>query len=158
MGYHYPSSLDGNRTPIAAWGSNFLNVTVHQPLRDFDRGSWGDGAYSRPKHFLIGAALGIGLQVACLISPLWPLHPVGLLLADTWFIGCAWMSILLGWFLKSMIVTYGGAQTYRRLRPLFLGLILGEVLSAVIWALVPVVLIALGGNPADVGHIIIIPQ
>ncbi len=158
MGYHYSGSLDGNRTPIAAWGSNFLNSNVHQPLRDYGRGSWGSSTYSRPKHLLIGAALGVGLQVACLLSPLWPLHPAGLLLADTWFIGCAWASILLGWFLKTLIIAYGSAQTYRRLRPLFLGLILGEVFSAVLWALVPVVLILLGGNPADVGHIVIVPQ
>lgn len=158
MGYHYPGSLDNLRVPIASWGSNNINWQVHDPLLAFGRGSWGGVPYNQPAHLLLGFFVGAGLQIGCLASPLWPLHPVGLLMVDTWFLAVAWPSIFLGWAGKSLVTRYGGAQLYRLLKPLFLGLVIGEVFSAVLWALIPVILIALGENPADVGHILIAPQ
>lgn len=158
MGYHYPGSLDNLRVPIVSWGSNNINWRVHGPLLAFGRGSWGGTPYNQPAHLLFGFIVGAGLQIGCLVSPLWPLHPVGLLMVETWFLAVAWPSIFLGWACKSLVTKYGGAQLYRMLRPLFLGLVIGEVFSAILWALVPVILIGLGENPADVGHILIAPQ
>ena len=37
--------------------------------------------------------------------------------------------------------------------PLFLGLIIGEVFAAILWAIVPAVLIWMGGDAAEIGHI-----
>ena len=158
MGYHYPGSLDNLRVPIASWGSGNITRQVHHPLLAFGRGSWRETPYNQPAHLLFGFLVGAGLQIGCLISPLWPLHPVGLLMVDTWFLDVAWPSIFLGWACKSLVTKYGGAQLYRLLKPLFLGLVIGEVFSAILWAVVPVVLIAMGNNPADVGHILIAPQ
>ena len=124
----------------------------------WDRGLLGQYPYSRPTHIVIGLVMGVALHLLCLVSPHWPIHPVGLLMANTWYIGMMWGSVLLGWSLKMVTLTYGGARTYRMLRPVFLGLILGEVFSAIVWAVVPVVLIAMGGYPADVGHIVVLPQ
>ncbi|HRU01765.1 MAG TPA: hypothetical protein P5239_08690, partial [Victivallales bacterium] len=65
----------------------------------------------------------------------------------------------IGWILKVLILNYAGAQGYRIARPIFLGLIIGEVFAAIIWAIVPLIHIYfLGGDPAEVGRIIIIPQ
>ena len=41
----------------------------------------------------------------------------------------------MGWLAKSSILRYGGATTYRRFRPFFLGLILGEFTTGIVWAL-----------------------
>ena len=79
-------------------------------------------------------------------------------MTPSWYLGMVWAGILMGWVLRQLILVYGGARAWRIGRPLFLGLVMGEVFSAVLWALVPVVLIALGGDPAEVGHIVIIPQ
>ena len=44
-----------------------------------------------------------------------------------------WLSILLAWFVKSVILRYGGISVYRAIQPFFLGLILGEFATACLW-------------------------
>jgi len=56
----------------------------------------------------------------------WPLHPFGMVLVGAYAMNSIWFSIFLGWACKSTIMTFGGARTYRRLLPLFLGFVLGE--------------------------------
>ncbi len=64
----------------------------------------------------------------------WPFHPLGYALGCAWPATVYWSSFLLGWLIKSQIQKYGGGITYRRFRPFFLGLILGEFVMAIIWA------------------------
>ena len=66
----------------------------------------------------------------------WPLHPVGLPMASDGMIDYLWFTFFLGWLLKSMILNYGGVRLYRALRPLFLGLILGQFTAGGVWLLV----------------------
>jgi hypothetical protein len=158
MTYHHSGTVDGLRAPVSDWGSTLVNW-VHGDLKTLQRGAWGQAPYNRGAHLLFGLLLGAALQVACLFSPGWPLHPVGLLVVNGWFLGMAWTSIFVGWLLKVLIVKYGGAQGYRLARPLFIGMIAGEVFAAILWALVPVLHVyLLGGDPAEVGRIVIIPQ
>ncbi len=157
VGYRHATTLGGMDSPVSSWGSAQV-LGVQDDLRMLQRGAWHARPYSQGLHFLVGAGLGAGLQVACLISPGWPLHPVGLLLAGSWFHGVAWASILLGWGLKMVTVKYGGAQAYRTAKPFFLGLVIGEVVSLLIWAATPLALIWLGGDPAEVGRILVLPQ
>lgn len=63
----------------------------------------------------------------------WGLHPIG-------FIGAAvvtgrtlWFSILLGWLCKTILLRFGGMGGYRTALPFFIGLMLGDVLNAVVW-------------------------
>lgn len=156
MGYHHSASLDGLKSPIAPWGSSQIHG-VHQMLKNWDRGMIGQHAWSRPFHLLAGLGLGVGCQLLCLVSPSWPIHPVGLLMVETYYLNVMWWSVLLGWCVRKAILAFGGARRYHLLRPVFLGLILGEVFSALLWALVPAILILMGGNPADVGYITILP-
>jgi len=65
----------------------------------------------------------------------WPLHPLGILMANTYPMGCFWFSILLGWAIKAAIMKYGGARAYKNARPAFLGMILGEAVAGCFWAL-----------------------
>lgn len=44
-----------------------------------------------------------------------------------------WFSIMVGWMLKTIILRYGGMKGFVRARPLFLGLVLGEFGTAVLW-------------------------
>ncbi len=64
----------------------------------------------------------------------WPLAPIGLALSGTWGIITFWFTIFIAWLIKTMIMRYGGMRVFMALRPFFLGLILGEFLSAVVWA------------------------
>ena len=63
----------------------------------------------------------------------WPLHPLGLLLVPSYAIWAVWSSILLGWLIKALVLKYGGGTTFRRLRPAFLGLIIGDCLIGGVW-------------------------
>ena len=67
----------------------------------------------------------------------WPLHPIGLPIAQTFTIEYyAWLSILLAWLIKVAVLRYGGVRLYRRLLPFFLGLALGEFATATLWVFI----------------------
>ena len=70
----------------------------------------------------------------------WPLHYLGFPIADTHVIKNAWFSVMLGWLLKSVLLKYGGIRLYRKMKPLFLGAILGQLMAAFFWAVVAAVL------------------
>ncbi|HIE04697.1 MAG TPA: hypothetical protein EYP61_08065 [Candidatus Latescibacteria bacterium] len=66
----------------------------------------------------------------------WPLHYLGFPIGDTWVMEWVWFSIMLGWLVKVLILKYGGIRLYRNLKPLFLGLILGQISCAGIWMII----------------------
>jgi hypothetical protein len=59
----------------------------------------------------------------------WPLHPVLFLLWGTWTSALTWGSFLIGWLIKVLIVRFGGGRTYQSGKPLFIGLIMGEIVA-----------------------------
>ena len=65
----------------------------------------------------------------------WPIHPIGYTMWSGWGTFKLWFSIFLGWSIKYVIVRYGGLKAYRQARPVFLGLVLGEMTCAGIWAI-----------------------
>lgn len=156
MGYSASSSIDGVRTPVVTWGSRVLDST-QRSLMAWHSGAWRTPGYNRFGHLLFGIGLATGLQIACMMLPRWPLHPIGLLVAGHFYGNTAWASILIGWTLKTLILRLGGAAGYRKARNFFLGLILGEIFAAIIWTLVPVFLILNGTDPKTVGHIPLLP-
>ncbi|MFC1718258.1 DUF6785 family protein [Candidatus Poribacteria bacterium] len=66
----------------------------------------------------------------------WPLHPAGYLMHLTWIAGVVWFSFFIGWIAKHFVLKYGGVGEYRRLRPVFLGAVIGESLIGCIWVIV----------------------
>jgi hypothetical protein len=66
----------------------------------------------------------------------WPLHPIGLAVGSTLPMYFVWFSVMLAWLFKWVILKYGGAGVYRKVRPLFLGLILGDFGSAGLWLVI----------------------
>lgn len=83
-----------------------------------------------------GAAVTIGLS-ALRARFLWfPLHPVGYLAANSWGIHINWFSLLAGWLLNVLLTRYGGLTIYRRVLPMFLGFIVGDMLHQGLWGLV----------------------
>jgi len=151
--YNHSQTLDSDpETPISSWGTERLAPAVDR-LREQMEGEWNQPAFNRPAHMAFGAILAGGLQYASLILPKWPLHPVGLLLAHTWFGHTVWMSVASGWLLRVVLILFGGARLYRRLRPLFMGLIVGEVFAAIVWFSVSGIL-ALCGQPYKIVSIL----
>ena len=69
----------------------------------------------------------------------WTIHPIGLPVGGTYVMFFAWSSMERGWLANRIVLQYGGARLFRRLRPLFLGLVLGQVCSAGLWMAVDLV-------------------
>jgi hypothetical protein len=77
--------------------------------------------------------LGIVLILAvAFLRRIWvscPIHPIGLVVAVSWPVYVVWGSLMLGWLAKWLSMRYGGVGLYRRLKPVAIGLILGDVLG-----------------------------
>ena len=85
---------------------------------------------------------GLGMGVAGLLTALrmrltwWPLHPVALPLSTIWYTDTYFISVFLAWGIKAIVLKFGGANLYRRTRPFFVGIILGEATCAGVWTMV----------------------
>ncbi len=79
--------------------------------------------------FLFGAAAVVAFSALRFSTAWWPFHPVLLLVWDSYAGGTLWPSFLFGWAVKSLVVRFGGGFAYTRLKPLFFGLIIGELLA-----------------------------
>lgn len=88
---------------------------------------------------LIGVAITIGLSIARVRFTWWPFHPLGYAMGPSWPLIQIWFSIFVGWLMKMILMRYGSGRTYRKARPLFLGLVAGEFLAAGIWVVVSAV-------------------
>jgi hypothetical protein len=105
----------------------------------------------------VGLVGGIALLMACSRFPAWPIHPVGILFVRISIGHLMWFSIFLGWLLKTFITRLFGGGAYRKARPLFLGLIIGELAAILLWAIVPVLIIHFtGAMPFEVPRYILL--
>ena len=84
----------------------------------------------------VGAAVMIGLMVARRFLGWWPLHPVGFPISAVNWTDYLWLSIMIAWLIKSIVIRYGGPKLYRRVRPAFLGLILGQLSVSGLWFII----------------------
>jgi len=85
-------------------------------------------------------ALGISFVVTLLLfvaKSLWvgfPLHPVGYILANTYFINMVWGSLFTAMVVKFLALKIGGVMVVRNvLRPFFVGMFLGAIASYLLW-------------------------
>jgi len=89
---------------------------------------------------IYSACLGAGITGFLLLMRhqflWWPLHPIGYVVGITYAPFHLWFSILVGWAIKVCVLKLGGFGAYRRYRPFFLGLILGEYFMAAFWIFV----------------------
>jgi len=154
--YHNEASIDGQVTTANHWGANQMNST-HNAMLSWGRGGHNTVTRQSAGQIVLGGAMALGLAMACLSSPAWPLHPIGLLMVGGFYANVGWTSIFIGWVLKMLVLRYGGAGTYMKLRNLFIGLILGELFAAILWIIIPVFLILTGADPAQVGRTMVLP-
>ena len=82
---------------------------------------------------------------------LWfPVHYLGFPINDTWILANAWFCIFLGWLIKLITLRWGGIRTYRNMRPLFLGFILGTITCAGMWLIIDAIT-GMKGNVVPIG-------
>lgn len=92
-------------------------------------------SHSRIGHFTAGAVITTTLGILRARFASWPLDPIGYLLCWTWGIAVIWFSIFLGWLAKQVTLYLGGGSALHRVRPVFIGLVVGETLAVVFWLL-----------------------
>jgi hypothetical protein len=99
------------------------------------------GAFTAPGGTEYGG-FALGMVVTTLLVWLrgafswFPLHPLAYAVAPTWTMLVFWFPCLIAWVAKSCVLRFGGIDTFRKLAPFALGLILGEFTSAVFWSLI----------------------
>lgn len=77
---------------------------------------------------LVGAGIGLFLLNMNRRFTWWRLSPIGFVIASSENVsGQIWGGAFIGWLVSSLVKRYGGMPLYRKLRPFFLGLILGDV-------------------------------
>jgi hypothetical protein len=96
----------------------------------------------RPANLIAPVAMAAGFCITLLLAAArtsfagWPLHPVAYALSASWSIHLVWMPMLIAYLLKVAVLRYGGLRFYRRVLPLFYGLILGESIVGCSWSLI----------------------
>jgi hypothetical protein len=135
--YRYAETRDqAPVAPLNDWGTGGApNRYLASPTAEYQRGNV-RASYSPLGHAGAGFAIVVFLQAMRLRFIWWPLHPIGFLMLPTTPIDALWFSILIGWALKSLLLRLGGARLYQNAAPAFVGLILGECLSAGAWLLI----------------------
>lgn len=94
-------------------------------------GNWAVGAG------VIGGAIGCWLLLFLRSRLPWmSLHPAGWIAAGSYPGKVFGFSFFIAWVLKTLILRYGGPTLYRRARPVFMGLILGDTINGAIWIIV----------------------
>ncbi len=113
-------------------GHNVGPLTDYEAqIRDQVKMDW-----QAPTFFVVGIIVASFLAYRRAMFFWWPLHPLGYALSVSWTVSVFWFSALIAWMVKSAILRYGGMQLYAKARPWFLGMVLGEFGSAVIWTLI----------------------
>lgn len=86
-------------------------------------------------NFLIGAGATMVMTTLRTRLAWFPFHPLGYALSGSWGMIVFWFPCLVAWLLKTFILRYGGMKLYARLRPFFLGMVLGEFTTAILFTL-----------------------
>ena len=98
-------------------------------------------------HFGFGSALYSLVALLHYRLPWWPLHPIGLAVASTWMMRRIAVSVFVAWLLKVLILRLGGPGLYARLKPFFVGLVVGFMVGVVLAAVVDGVWFRGAGHP-----------
>ncbi|MBI4552671.1 MAG: hypothetical protein HY710_10440 [Candidatus Latescibacteria bacterium] len=87
---------------------------------------------------LTGGAMTAGLIAARYLFVWWPLSPIGFVIAAGGPVRGGFLSILLAWLVKVIILRVGGVRLYRETQPLILGILIGHVAGAALSIVVDV--------------------
>ena len=65
-----------------------------------------------------------------------PFHPAGYALGLSAGMVWVWSAVCVGWFIKAVLLKFGGLRIYRKASPFFVGLVLADFLTGTFWSLV----------------------
>ena len=85
----------------------------------------------------LGAGVMLGLSWLSARFVWWPVSPVGFIIASAYETDRSiWVNALIAWVISTTIRRYGGLRLYRAMRPVFLGLVLGQFLTGGLLAII----------------------
>lgn len=85
--------------------------------------------------FVVGIVVTMALVWMRANFTWFPFHPLAYAITPTWAMLVFWFPFFIAWIIKSLVMRFGGIQTFRRLSPFMLGMILGEFSLAMFWAM-----------------------
>ena len=88
----------------------------------------------------IGAVVVAALRFAQTRIIGFPFHPIGFAISNDWSMAHVWFPIFIAWVCKASLVKYAGGNAYRKAVPFFIGLVLGEYMFGMGWAILTLVL------------------
>ncbi|MBI4556324.1 MAG: hypothetical protein HY706_01955 [Candidatus Hydrogenedentes bacterium] len=81
----------------------------------------------------VGGAVTLFLSIMRMNFTWWPFHPLGYLTSNLYIIHYFWIHILIAWVGVRTITKYGGLDLLRKLRPFFVGMVIGGLMSGGFW-------------------------
>jgi hypothetical protein len=118
----YTYSEQGNPSSMYNWAA----AQMHGFGTPRDMTAWGN--------VVGGFVVTILMTLARARFAWFPFHPLAYAIAPTWAMNMFWMPMLITWIIKGAIMRFGGIDTWRRLSPFMLGLIVGEFGMAIFWS------------------------
>ncbi len=132
MEYRYAWTLDTPGHTVNDWATTDVTNRLVDSTVQYSKGNY-HPAQSPAGNFAFGFILVSILAAMRLRFAWWPLHPIGFLMLYTYPGTHLWLSILIGWLAKNLILSFGGTKMYTAAKPFFLGLIVGESAAAGFW-------------------------
>tara|TARA_B100000809_G_scaffold86634_1_gene84990 strand:+ start:1143 stop:3755 length:2613 start_codon:yes stop_codon:yes gene_type:complete len=136
------------------WYYNDYRAAEANADRAFASGTIGEAPESQPLNFVKNPkakGIGIGAVITVIIAVVrarfawFPFHPVGYVLAPTFFIMGTWFPIFLAWLIRSILLKIGGARMIRHgIVPCAIGIFLGAIASIVFFDIIGLYLRAQG--------------
>lgn len=111
-----------------------------------------EGGFSTNWIFYGLGAGWVALSLAMRRRIFWWLHPIGFVMLANPLMSSLWFSFFLGWFFKRSAIKYGGRHTFDKYRPFFIGLLMGELLTIFVWAVIGHVLNLEGLTGIDINR------
>ena len=84
----------------------------------------------------IGGLVQILLTVAYQRLAWWPIHPLAFPIGAVWCTHQVMASMLIAWTAKTIILRNGGVPLYRKVKPFFLGMIMGQYFTGGLWIVI----------------------
>ena len=107
--------------------------TYNQALRNLET----EGTYWPGLGFFTGGAMAMVIMMWLRQRlPWWPVHPLGFPIGANTMMNFIWFNVFLAWFIKRIVLRYGGASIYRQSQRFFIGLIVGQSLCNGIWLVI----------------------
>lgn len=129
----YMSYLRGGQQ-MNGWFFNYMAVGNLDSARDIVAGT--AEAFSSNGWWVIIGAVWLCITLWLRQSLFWFPHPIGYILLFNPLLAAIWFSFFIGWVIKSIAVKYGGKSSFDMLRPIFIGLIFGELIAILIWMII----------------------